>query len=313
MTPEKSIKRIASFFRISSDLESLQRRVELDPNDLFVLKLYIREMLRKGNEISDDILDKYASLSADINESMLINNEKMMQAYLQKRYGRSGHLSEDRWTFRQMGITDLKWLEGVSSSSLKVLNITNNLLTNLEGISKLDAPGLKTLVLSNNKLQTLEQLSDGLFPVLNNLHLANNPLKSLRGLERLRLKQLTLNNNSRLPLSSLDSLHTQSIKDLDLSNMGISSFDTMDGLNFTSLLELDLSGNYISSFRELIHLNAPKLESIILLNNNIRTLDGIDQFLEGKPKELTIHLGYNPVAVYLREDEKANYNIDTEI
>jgi Leucine-rich repeat (LRR) protein len=171
MSLVRSIKRVASFIKISKDIETFKRRIELSPDDMSVIVPYVKEVIRR-------------------NEGLTINNLRIAQEYLNQRYNIKGNLFESIWRLDNSNLSEITWMENLGSSNLEILWLSDNKITSLDGLSGLNAPNLRTIWLDNNNIESLKGLRGLHAPNLRNIHLANNKITSLDGLSELNTPNL---------------------------------------------------------------------------------------------------------------------------
>ena len=168
------------------------------------------------------------------------------------------------------------------SSSCKVfltkMDLSNNVISSLNGDDLKQASAVEILNLSNNRINIIADDSFAGLANLKEIDLSNNQLSALppnvfnksHQLERLSLQ----NNSLTLITSDLFSSLSQ-LKVLNLSRNSISSHlissQTFSGL--TGLVTLDLSFNKLTKIEDEIFLSLTSLEKIFLHNNQIHRID----------------------------------------
>jgi len=177
MSLSRSIKRVSSFIKISTDIERLERLMESNPEEISVLVQYMREKLRRGHELSQSLMIKYVRLIVKSNSEMEINNLFIAQEFLKQKYDVSINLSIGHWYLNDSGISDLTWLTNLDAPNLRVLRLEENGIESLKGLSGLYAPNLTSIWLAGNQIKSLEGLSNIKAPNLKVVWLENNPIK----------------------------------------------------------------------------------------------------------------------------------------
>lgn len=178
------------------------------------------------------------------------------------------------------------------NTNLTNLSIANNELKRLKFLKNF--PNLDTLELSDNKLITLVS-----FPKLKKLRtllLSGNPLTDISKLEKLpNLVELSLdhipNNVGRFPkLKSLERLSLSNSK--SILNVGFTNVNEFSSLNY-----LDVSQNELRSLNKLINTNktskAPLLATLLISNNQLNLLYGIETFKELEYLDISNNKLYN--------------------
>lgn len=166
---------------------------------------------------------------------------------------------------------------------LRVLNLSGNLISKLEGLDNLGS--LQRLDLDGNQISRLEGLDN--FGSLRQLYLNRNQISKLEGLGNLgSLQRLYLFGNQISKLEGLDSLC--SLQHLHLSDNQISKLEGLDRLR--SLEILGLNSNQISKLEGLNSFDS--LRELYLSQNRISKLEGLDNL--GSLQQL--YLSYNQIS-----------------
>ncbi|KHJ91426.1 leucine Rich repeat-containing domain protein [Oesophagostomum dentatum] len=172
---------------------------------------------------------------------------------------------------------------------LIVLTLSNNRITHLEKMSL--PPSLSILELKNNLLTQIPYLALKEKAGLQVLDLDGNNISALHSHPEVHFKndiRLVLRNNKIQTLTSTSFKSFRKFKELDLSynqlmdklqilklnNNRIRTIDTMTFAELRNLRHLDLSNNEISWIHPQAFSNMPALETLLLDNNR---LEGIDR------------------------------------
>ncbi len=188
---KRSIKRVASFIRVSMDFEEIKNRYEDNPSDVSLKEVYLRECLRRNERpsIFEDWVKKSFSLDLDY--------------------------SDKSWFFVSKELTTIKFLEGVFAPHLLSLTLNQNDLVDLGPLSKMNAHNLLNISANLNNISSLRTISRLDFPRLTRLYLGNNNIESLSEIERWELPNLIYLDISYNRLKSLNGFHNIEAPKLD--------------------------------------------------------------------------------------------------
>lgn len=247
MTLEKSIYKVAMFYRRASslnELERLRRLMDLNPEDLGVLLDYNKAALRQN-----------------INPLTEIN----------ERYDIDLTLSDSEWSFYNKLIDNVRWLAGLSAPNLEGVFLYNNRVGSLKGLNLFTARKLKNLVLDNNQIRVID-IDTLPFPNLGFLSLNGNQVEDVRNMASWRLPNLltlSLVNNS---ISSIN-LNLPDLRTLNLENNLIKDLTWLENCNLPNLRELNVFNNQLTSLEGLEACNSRELTTVKLTGNRIRKIN----------------------------------------
>lgn len=279
MNLRKSIKRVASFIRISSmDFERLAEEYERDPENPNMRLEYIRECLRRGEE------------------------PIVYSRWLKATHGLAINLAGKQIDIRG-NLEDLGWLNGVYSQAEGIV-FSANKLKSLKGVDVSSFPNLSNLIFLFQDLNDLTGLSGINAPNLQVFTANGCKLKSIDGIEGLNtmnLRDITLNSNAIKDLKPLNGLN---IKTLSIASNENVNLDSIKNLRLPSLRALDLGNTGITNIRHLEGMDFPQLGWLGLQNNNISSLDELPIIQRLFPRLHTLWLNDNPVKVTKRTQTK---------
>lgn len=253
MNLQRSIKRVASFIRISMDFERIEMTYRENPEDLDLRKAYFRECLRR-------------------NEEPVIYLD-----WVKKAYGIDLDLKSRYLNLEGKGLSDLKFLQDLYLPNLEMLVLHSNQIRSLDGLSGLNAPNLLSLNLDSNQINSLEGLSEFIAPKLAMLSFVKNNLTSLEGLSGFKapsLLELYFGNNKIKSLKGLSGFKAPKLARLELNDNYIDSLYDLKNLK-SPIINLNLDTNKIESLDDMPRM--PKLFRLFLSNNVLESLDGLEQ------------------------------------
>jgi len=178
-----------------------------------------------------------------------------------------------------------------TSSNVTKLDISDNLLTDLEGIEKCQ-DNLKWMNASHNQIQSVRHLKGA--TSLNVLNLGYNKITSTKHLNKLKdLNALILNNNdiqvldgltnlkelntlvvSSNCLENLDVAPLKKLEKLSASNNKFSNFPSLQAQK--SLKDLKLNGNSIETIPDWLASSCIRIKVLDLGNNGLKDFDAIE-------------------------------------
>ena len=142
-----------------------------------------------------------------------------------------------------------------SFENLNDLDLSNNLIDNLEIFTKSTFKNLLSLNLNHNRISALDPLKKASFKFLTNLSLTNNQITNIETL-------------SKVPFKNLDKLNLASnlVKDLEI----------FKNVPFKNLTYLNISDNQINDEKSFLNkINLPNLLVLDLSHNNISDISGL--------------------------------------
>lgn len=312
MNIRRSIKRVASFIRYSSEsdeFDRMQRMLELNPKDLGLYDSYIRLGARLNRPEIEDLsfLDDPSIRSNYILACEEQNVEpKLFRKWMKTKYGFSINPEKMEWVIRTH-VENFDWMLGLNTPSIIHLldlrltippsfsllrNPENLLILNLHGnnytylnIFDCPLPSLKDLSFNSNNIHNLEGPLD--FPNLTVLRINDNniDLSSISNLRLPNLDTLQISSNKLSSFKGLEKLEAPKLRKIELD---FNRFDTLEGIErlnkFTNLSYIYFIGNAsLGSLRGLEKLDIPKKCIIDIEGCQIRKSE-IDRFFSSNPK-----------------------------
>lgn len=156
-------------------------------------------------------------------------------------------------------------------SDIKILDLSNNQLTELSSRSFQELPSLQTLRMSGNGIGEILQRSFISLPSLMSLDLSNNPTVYIQdgafaGLTHLRMLSITNTKITRLGkfLNDVTSIHTVNMVSNQIDALEDDNFETNEQLRM-----IDLSQNHITTVSSKVFANLKYLRYLSLSSNPI--------------------------------------------
>ena len=222
---------------------------------------------------------------------------------------------------------DLSKICNLELTGLKVLNLSENNINDINPLSTAKFENLESLILLKNKIddKNIDYIKQFKFPKLKTLNFYYNyftnykifdEIKNFKNLEKLYIGSNRFNEK----IENIDLKKTKyeflKLKAIGLTNGVFSekSIKLISCFEFPELKELYLSGNNLKSLSFLEYLNCPKLEEIWLKDNNIKDynligklenikkinldnnlIDNLEDLKQIKTKKLSISLSNNKI------------------
>ena len=194
---------------------------------------------------------------------------------------------------------DIKELPDLDYPQLLLLNLTENLLTEIPSYVFEQCGILEVLLLGSNRIQTISSGSfRGLEISLENLDLSHNAISDLGSGVFSRLKKLTtlnLNYNHITELGPNSLSDIVPLKGLHLMGNNLKALDENSFPGLPNLEHVDLRENGITTIGEKSFHECRKLEIVDLYNNAITTIEPY-AFKDAENLQ-TIHLQHNQLRV----------------
>uniref|UniRef100_A0A1I8BVJ3 LRRCT domain-containing protein n=1 Tax=Meloidogyne hapla TaxID=6305 RepID=A0A1I8BVJ3_MELHA len=187
-------------------------------------------------------------------------------------------------------------------NNLKELSLRNNIIKTIDEKIFLNLTSLKLLDLSGNKLSQLKHVHFSKLVNLETLLLDYNQINSFdydifNSLTKLRT--LSISNNRLTKITKDVFKNLQNLESLNLQNNFIESIDDDSFSYLLSLKHLDISNNKIGKLKIA---NLAKLETLFLSNNLIEQIEDIN--LQNLSNLITLHLENNKISKISNEDFK---------
>lgn len=208
---------------------------------------------------------KLLTLDLSFNKIKNVKNEAFRNLIALKSLNLSGNAIEMLNT-KSFMISDSR------NSNLEVLDLSNNLLTELVGDIFSFIPKLKTMYLQNNKLMTLTEDCFNDVKILNSLILHHNQLPSLNmTLVNLKmLKELDVSFNYLTKVSGYEINRLVALVNINMSYNSIQFIESNSFNQAFNLQSVDLRYNRVqSSIENVMFINNNKLDYLNVYQNNI--------------------------------------------
>ena len=207
---------------------------------------------------SPEITDRNKKLLGDFNNRYVteITDTEVEEINLSKRY----IIGDD-------GLADLSKID---FRKLKILNLSENNISNIEIFKKNRYFKLEVLDLSSNKITNLDGLEN--FENLKELNLKNNKISSISIFRRCKfdnLEKLNLENNKLTSISILGNSKFKNLEELNLNKNKIKCIDILEKFELNNLKFLYILDNDISNIKVLKNIAFDKLERLVLSKNKI--------------------------------------------
>ena len=302
----RSIKRVASFIKFSTDLKRLKILMKSNPEDISILVPYMREKLRRGDELPQSLMTRYVRLVIESDSELEINNLAIAQEFLKQKYNIEINLSEPTWEFWSKKF-DLDWMNNLTAENLGTLKFYSCEIGNTKGLLTFSVSKLKVLIIHGNSIPRILGVSESITSNLEKLSL-QGPYKTknlewMRGLQLPKAKQINIQLAWIDDLSILGSIQAPNLVGLDLTGHHIENLNELTHLNFPNLQDINLSLGHLKNLDITSPLRLPKIKEINLSNNLIESIKGLPKSIYRK-----LFLYNNPIRYSdLTDEQKDEY------
>ena len=227
------------------------------------------EIFLNSDSDEDNIIDEATQENKAKSSPKTLLSELLLNDLIKKNQNRSIY----KLILYGCNLNEVEALNKPCFENLSELDLSNNLLENLDIFTNPSFKSLTTLNLNNNKITNLEPLQKASFKSLLNLSLSNNKISNIEAL-------------AKVPFDGLNRLN--------LSTNLITDLEVFTDVPFKDLTYLNIGDNKISdSSSALNRINLPNLYSIDLSHNDIKDISGLaaDQYIKLK----YLNLGKNKI------------------
>ena len=263
------------------------------------LNLAINEFIKtKDQMLLIAFNEKYkASIKADTEEIEMIKPEIPLESKGLSELTRIGFYNLKLLDLSQNRITNINCLENSRLENLEKLILKKNQIENIFVLTKVKFDKLKELELGDNKIKNIAPLKNSNFCELEKLNLFKNGIENINVLKEVnfrKLKELNFFNNSIKDIDSLGSnqIKFDELKILTLGKNSIQNIDSLENAKFKeNLIEINLRNNKIEDISALdkykslkiLRLGGNKISDINILSN---FKDNLEEIYLGDNKNL---------------------------
>ena len=177
-------------------------------------------------------------------------------------------------------LSEINILEEINLNKLIELNLSNTNISNIDILGKENFSILKILNLSKNQIFDISILEIVKFRELGILDLSNNTIQHIDALQNvnfIKLKELNLCWNRIVYIDVLKKANFKNLRKLNLNHNYIININVLEKVDFKELKELDLGENKITDIKILEKVNFKKLEILYLNSNKISDINILEK------------------------------------